>query len=78
MLNSVFRKIGTKLWPNPAEGETPVAICRIHIEIRRVEVETIGVGRRVCRTRPVVAVATDVGDTTAGKISMPATDKSQT
>ena len=72
-------KIGTE--PDSleaAEGETVVTVCVVwRIDIRRIHVQVVCVGRRVGRTRPSVAVVASVPYTTLNETDSIATDKSQ-
>ena len=60
-----------------AEGEGVVAIRRIHIDTRRVEGETIGAGRRIGCTRPVITLVVDAIHVATIQMHIPTTDKSQ-
>ena len=50
-------------WLEPAEGETTIVIVTVRrSDGCRTEEQVVGVGREDCRTRPVVALITDVVD----------------
>ena len=62
-------------WVEAAEGETvPTMVVVGRGDVRRIEVQVVGVGRRASRTRPTVAAVADVVYLTIINIDVPAPD----